>query len=70
MLNMNIIKKLVRFLQDHDIGFSYSNRSYAQESEDMILRYIFSGQSTGFYLDIGAHHSKRFSNTYFFISRH
>lgn len=30
----------------------------------MILRRIFEHQKEGFYIDIGAHHPKRFSNTY------
>jgi FkbM family methyltransferase len=41
-------------------------KSYGQEGEDVVLKRIFSGQSKGFYLDIGAHHPKRFSNTYSF----
>lgn len=32
----------------------------------MILRRIFGRQKTGFYVDLGAHHPKRFSNTYSF----
>lgn len=43
--------------------------SYAQEGEDMILRRIFETQTTGFYVDVGAHHPQRFSNTYFFYQR-
>jgi len=35
----------------------------------MILRRIFERQSTGFYVDVGAHHPKRFSNTYFFYKK-
>ena len=35
----------------------------------MILRRIFIGKLTGFYVDIGAHHPKRFSNTYIFYQR-
>jgi FkbM family methyltransferase len=35
----------------------------------MILRRIFEKQDTGFYVDVGAHHPKRFSNTYFFYKR-
>lgn len=35
----------------------------------MILSRIFEGQKTGFYVDVGAHHPKRFSNTYFFYKR-
>ncbi|WP_459200955.1 FkbM family methyltransferase [Methanococcus sp. CF] len=30
----------------------------------MILRRFFETQKTGFYVDVGAHHPKRFSNTY------
>jgi hypothetical protein len=41
-------------------------RSWSQEGEDMILHRIFYGKKNGFYVDIGAHHPKRFSNTYFF----
>ena len=35
----------------------------------MILRVIFAKQQTGFYVDVGAHHPKRFSNTYFFYKK-
>ena len=40
--------------------------SYSQEGEDGILRRIFAGQPQGFFVDIGAHHPKRFSNTFYF----
>jgi FkbM family methyltransferase len=44
---------------------SYAEESYAQEGEDMVLRRIFESQPTGFFIDIGAHHPRRFSNTYY-----
>jgi len=47
----------------------YALKSYSQEGEDMILRRIFEHQKTGFYVDVGAHHPKRFSNTYFFYKQ-
>jgi hypothetical protein len=47
----------------------YSLKSYSQEGEDMILRRIFEKQVLGFYVDVGAHHPKRFSNTYFFYKK-
>lgn len=47
----------------------YGIKSYSQEGEDMILNRIFNGKSNGFYVDIGAHHPKRFSNTNFFYQR-
>jgi hypothetical protein len=43
--------------------------SYAQEGEDMILRRVFARKKRGFYVDVGAHHPKRFSNTYAFYLR-
>lgn len=39
---------------------------YSQEGEDMVLNRIFENKKNGFYVDVGAHHPKRFSNTYFF----
>ncbi len=47
--------------------FGYSNfktLSYSQEGEDLIISRFFEGQPKGFFVDIGAHHPKRFSNTY------
>ena len=43
--------------------------SYSQEGEDMVLSRIFSDKSKGFYVDVGAHHPMRFSNTYSFYKR-
>ncbi|WP_289023317.1 FkbM family methyltransferase [uncultured Salegentibacter sp.] len=40
--------------------------SYSQEGEDLILKRLFEDQKTGFYVDVGAHHPQRFSNTYLF----
>jgi hypothetical protein len=43
--------------------------AYSQEGEDLILSRIFEAQKTGFYVDVGAHHPQRFSNTYLFYQR-
>jgi FkbM family methyltransferase len=51
------------------LGTQYARKSYSQYGEDMILRAIFTrfpGTYRGCYIDVGAHHPKRFSNTYFF----
>lgn len=37
---------------------------YSQEGEDGILARVFETQACGFYVDIGAHHPIRYSNTY------
>jgi FkbM family methyltransferase len=43
--------------------------AYSQDGEDMILRRLFERQQSGFYVDVGAHHSYRFSNTCYFYRR-
>jgi FkbM family methyltransferase len=48
---------------------NYTNLTYSQEGEDLILRRFFEDQKTGFFIDIGAHHPKRFSNTYLFYKK-
>lgn len=37
---------------------------YSQEGEDIVLERIFGSQDKGIFVDIGAHHPIRFSNTY------
>ena len=37
---------------------------FSQEGEDILLQRLFSHQKSGFSVDVGAHHPKRFSNTY------
>lgn len=49
--------------------YKFLNQSFSQEGEDMILRKIFSGKEKGFFVDVGAHHPFRFSNTYFFYKK-
>lgn len=44
----------------------YHRLSYSQEGEDLILSRFFEGKNKGFYVDVGAHHPQRFSNTYYF----
>jgi FkbM family methyltransferase len=40
--------------------------SYSQEGEDLVLARLLEGRGPGFYVDVGAHHPTRFSNTCFF----
>ena len=44
----------------------FSIHSFSQDGEDMLLRGVFEGRTSGFYVDVGAHHPQRFSNTYYF----
>ena len=42
---------------------------YGQDGEDLILDRLLERQPLGFYVDVGAHHPVRFSNTYLFYKR-
>lgn len=46
-------------------------KSYSQEGEDLVLARILGDLkiTKGFFVDIGAHHPTRFSNTYYFYRR-
>jgi FkbM family methyltransferase len=76
----NVIKKIIVSLIPKSIEYQildnakqpdndYLNISYSQEGEDSILNRIFEAQPEGFFVDIGAHHPFRFSNTYAFYKR-
>ena len=43
--------------------------NYAQEGEDQLLLRLFDGRGRGFYVDVGAHHPRRFSNTCVFYDK-
>lgn len=47
----------------------YQTATWAQEGEDLILGKLFGDQKMGFYVDVGAHHPQRFSNTCLFYKR-
>jgi FkbM family methyltransferase len=61
----SLLKNILRRCRDFLTWDPWVNRSWSQEGEDMVLRRIFE-KKNGFYVDVGAHHPKRFSNTYFF----
>ena len=60
--------KLFLFSLSHIFFDLYAIKCYSQEGEDMILRRIFE-EKNGFYVDVGAHHPRRFSNTYYFYKQ-
>ena len=43
--------------------------SFAQEGEDLVLERMFEGRPPGRYVDVGAHHPLRFSNTHLLYRR-
>lgn len=42
----------------------HARKSYSQEGEDLLVERFLDQLDMGFYVDVGAHHPKRFSNTY------
>jgi len=70
-IKKKIKRALINLLERHEVGNylgKYANVAYSQEGEDRILYSVFGilNKKNGFYVDVGAHHPKRFSNTYLF----
>ncbi len=67
---INRSKDVSFFLREYLISshktYAYRNFSFSQEGEDLVLKKMFGKNKKGFYVDIGAHHPQRFSNTYLF----
>ncbi|HTD98543.1 MAG TPA: FkbM family methyltransferase [Mucilaginibacter sp.] len=63
------LKKII--LKYFPVDRFLSLKSYSQEGEDMVLRSFFEGKKhyKGYYIDVGAHHPYRFSNTLFFYNK-
>ena len=74
-MEKNIKNIIPRWLSDKIEDFilnyfdKYAIKSYSQEGTDMILRRILGNVENGFYVDVGAHHPKRFSNTFYFYKK-
>lgn len=61
--------KLKTFLKKILPSTVFSRKSYSQEGEDLTVDRLLSGKRNGFYVEVGAHHPFRFSNTYFFYKK-
>jgi FkbM family methyltransferase len=63
------LRPVKRIMQRFWCGMTWdqwATRSWSQEGEDMVLLRMFQNKRNGSYVDVGAHHPKRFSNTYMF----
>lgn len=69
----NFFSKLSYFFHQEtqilDSSKEFQNHSFAQEGEDMVLSRLFEGKTNGIFVDVGAHHPFRFSNTYLFYRK-
>lgn len=68
-LAKSLIPKLLQEQVKLKAKYGFSKRSFSQEGEDLILHRIFERKSEGFYVDVGAHHPFKFSNTYLFYRK-
>jgi FkbM family methyltransferase len=70
MLRNDLPAGIVRRLGNLMVSLrQHARNSYSQEGEDLILERFFEGRKSGFYVDVGAHHPTRFSNTFRFYKR-
>lgn len=65
---MKLLSRLKTLVRDR---IPVGRLSYSQEGEDLVLARIFGELKVdrGFFVDIGAHHPARFSNTYYFYRK-
>jgi FkbM family methyltransferase len=70
---MSSVRHQIKFVLEqvglNKLPIYFSRRSYSQEGEDIILADIFASRKVGFYVDVGAHHPFRFSNTFALYKR-
>ena len=65
--NMSLLRKILFRIRNP--VRQNGNICYGQDGEDLILDRYLNNQALGYYVDVGAHHPKRFSNTYLFYKR-
>ncbi len=68
---MRIKKIILKIVEITLPRMLYSVKSFSQDGEDIVLNSFYEGKKNykGFYVDIGAHHPFRFSNTQFFYKK-
>ncbi|MBT4660564.1 MAG: hypothetical protein HOG73_06280 [Candidatus Marinimicrobia bacterium] len=72
----SLLKKLIpaKYWEAQDSYYhlylnNHAGTYYSQEGEDILLNRIFGKQRDGFYVDVGSHHPRRFSNTHYFSKK-
>lgn len=62
-------ERIIAIFNKYTKGNPYMNCQYSQDGEELYLRAKFSKAVSGFYVDVGAYHPYRFSNTYWAYKR-
>lgn len=65
------IKDIISFSTKYSIDekLKHARLAYSQEGEDLVLNRLFENKHNGIYVDVGANHPLRFSNTHFFYKK-
>jgi len=65
------VKEIFNFEINYKIQekLKFTQIAYSQEGEDLVLNKLFENKQDGVYVDIGANHPLRFSNTHFFYKK-
>ena len=72
---LKITPKKVKEIFNYEVNYKaeeklkFSQISFSQEGEDLVLNKLLGNKPNGFYIDIGANHPIRFSNTWFFYKK-
>jgi hypothetical protein len=59
----------LRQVLDETVETGHAQESYAQEGEDLVIARLLGERGPGFYVDVGAHHPARHSNTFLLYRR-
>ena len=70
-IQMNLLQRVKQRLLRLADGARVADgtRFYSQTGEDAILAHLLFGHDSGFYVDVGAFHPIKYSNTYYFYRR-
>lgn len=72
---LKITPKKIQSFYNYELNYKmteklkFTNLSYSQEGEDLVLNKLFKNKNGGIYVDVGANHPLRFSNTHFFYKK-
>jgi len=61
-VKLGVVRRQLERLRDA-LPLSHGRTSFSQEGEDLVLARLFETRGPGIYVDVGAHHPRRFSNT-------
>ena len=68
-INKKICHMREKYMNHFSPNYQYTTHSYSQYGEDLLIAAHFENMNNGFFVDLGAHHPFRFSNTNIFYDK-